>query len=178
MKFKSIFVTAATVLLATSSLMLKTPNQAYADTTSTTTKTEVTTQPKVSESNYEANIKGVQPLNVDQYLSKVASGDKFIVFIGFKECSHCRAFSPVMKQFLKEAKQPVYYFDYGPEGSLKTASQETRNQFFDTFNSPFDFMGTPTVAVFSKGKVVSMTVGDDTTLSDLQQLETDYSQNQ
>lgn len=83
MKFKSIFVTAATVLLATSSLMLKTPNQAYADTTSTTTKTEVTTQPKVSESNYEANIKGVQPLNVDQYLSKVASGDKFIVFIGF-----------------------------------------------------------------------------------------------
>ncbi|OOM16081.1 PedC/BrcD family bacteriocin maturation disulfide isomerase [Clostridium saccharobutylicum] len=127
----------------------------------------------ITESDYEKNIKGVQRISLKKYLSKVNSGKKFIVFIGFKQCSHCRKFSPIMKQFLKNVNQPIYYLDYGPTGAFKNASQEEKNDFYNTFTKPYKFLGSPTVALFSNGKVVSMTVGDDTTLADLNQLVSD-----
>jgi len=173
MKSQATLVTALTILLSASTLMFKTPTHAYADTASTQETTTATVTP-VSKSEYEANIKGVQVLNVDRYLAKAAQGEKFVVFIGFQDCSHCRNFSPIMKQYLQVTDHPVYYLDYGLEGSLKTASQSTREQFFATFSDPFEFMGTPTVALIKDGKVSSMTVGDDTTLADLQQLDMDY----
>lgn len=131
------------------------------------------TMATVTEADYENNIKGVYPISLDQYLAKVHSNNKFIVFIGFKECSHCRNFSPVMKQFLKNVNQPIYYLDYGPNGTFKDASQDEINDFYNTFAKPYQFLGTPTVALFSNGKVVSMTVGDNTTLAELNQLVSD-----
>lgn len=127
----------------------------------------------VTESDYEKNIKGVHRISLKKYLTKVHKGNKFIVFIGFKECSHCRNFSPVMKQFLKSVDQRIYYLDYGPTGTFKDASQEEINDFYNTFSKPYKFLGTPTVALFSNGKVISMTVGDNTTLADLNQLVSD-----
>lgn len=127
----------------------------------------------VTESDYKKNIKGVHRISLKKYLTKVHKGNKFIVFIGFKECSHCRNFSPVMKQFLKSVDQRIYYLDYGPTGTFRDASQDEINDFYNTFAKPYQFLGTPTVALFSNGKVVSMTVGDNTTLADLYHLVSD-----
>ncbi|UYZ35872.1 PedC/BrcD family bacteriocin maturation disulfide isomerase [Clostridium beijerinckii] len=141
----------------------------YAATSVTSSKTTST----VTELKYEKNIKGVHKISLRQYLDKVHNGEKFIVFIGFKECSHCRNFSPIMKKFLKNVDQRIYYLDYGPTGTFKNASKEEINDFYDTFTTPYQFGGTPTVALFSKGKVISMTVGDNTTLDDLNHLVSD-----
>ena len=143
--------------------------------TSTSAVTAVQTT-DISESQYEENIADAKPITIEQYLKKMVNNDRFIVFIGFSDCSHCRKFSPVMKQYLQSATHPIYYLDYGQEGSFKKASQDQINQFFSSFDNGFEFMGTPTVALINKGKVVSMTVGDDTTLSDLQHISTDFNQ--
>lgn len=127
----------------------------------------------INEETYEHNIQGVTPISLNQYLTKADQDEKFIVFIGFKECTHCRKFSPIMKQFLQGVNQPIYYLDYGPTGSFKSASTQSINNFYGTFTNPMTFMGTPTVALVNHGKVVSMTVGDDTTLADLQRLVSD-----
>lgn len=145
---------------------------AHAATQVTSSQTITT----VTESDYEKNIKGVHRISLKKYLTKVHKGNKFIVFIGFKECSHCRNFSPVMKQFLKSVDQRIYYLDYGPTGTFKDASQEEINDFYNTFSKPYKFLGTPTVALFSNGKVISMTVGDNTTLADLNRLASDINQ--
>ena len=87
---------------------------------------------------------------------------------------HCRKFSPVMKQYLQQSQHPIYYLDYGNNGSFSMASQKQITDFYSTFATPMSFMGTPTVALLDHGKVVSMTAGDDTTLSDLQQITADY----
>jgi predicted bacteriocin transport accessory protein len=123
---------------------------------------------------YEENIRGVIPITLTQYLHKAQTGEKFIVFVGFKECVHCRKFSPVMKQYLQQSQHPIYYLDYGNNGSFSMASQKQITDFYSTFATPMSFMGTPTVALLDNGKVVSMTAGDDTTLSDLQQITADY----
>lgn len=127
----------------------------------------------VDQVTYEQNIQGTTSISLDQYLQKVANGDKFIVYIGFKECPHCRNFSPVLKEFTKTAKQPVYYLDYGPTGSFSTSTQTSIQKFYTTFNQPFEFAGTPTLALFNKTKLVSMAVGDDTTINDLDQILSD-----
>jgi predicted bacteriocin transport accessory protein len=141
-----------------------------------TTQTSSQATNIITESDYEKNIEGVHQISLREYLDKVHNGKKFIVFIGFKECPHCRNFSPVMKQFLKNVNQQIYYLDYGPTGTFKDASQEERNDFYNTFAKPYQFLGSPTVALFSNGKVVSMTAGDDTTLADLDHLVSDSEQ--
>ncbi|WP_416353406.1 PedC/BrcD family bacteriocin maturation disulfide isomerase [Agrilactobacillus fermenti] len=124
----------------------------------------------VTEDNYDKNIQGVTPISLTQYLQKISDGDKFIAYIGFKECPHCRKFSPVLNKFIQEANQPVYYLDYGPTGTFTTATKNMLDNFYSSFNQPFEFAGTPTVALYNKGKLLSMTVGDDTTLDDLQHI--------
>lgn len=150
-------------------------NSVKAQTTAQNSSSEVVSpiDNGVDQVTYEQNIQGTTPISLNQYLQKVANGDKFIVYIGFKECPHCRKFSPVLKEFTKTAKQPVYYLDYGPTGSFLTSTQASIQKFYNTFNQPFEFAGTPTVALFDKTKLVSMTVGDDTTITDLNQLLND-----
>ena len=143
----------------------------FADTINNDNTSNLSDTP--TENQYENNINGVNSITLSQYLNKVNKNDKFIVFIGFKECTHCRKFSPVFKKFLSLTDQPIYYLDFGQNGSFKYSSQEQINEFPTTFKAPFEFLGTPTVALISEGKVSSMVVGDDTTLDDLQHLLND-----
>lgn len=131
----------------------------------------------IDETQYNNNIKGVQEISLEQFLQKKNNNDKFIIYIGFKECPHCRKFSPVIKKFLKITNTPIYYLDYGPDGSFKSANKTTIQKFFNSFNTPFEFAGTPTVALFSDNNLISMTVGDDTTLNDLQHILNDSRNN-
>jgi predicted bacteriocin transport accessory protein len=130
----------------------------------------------INKEQYAVNIARATPITLDQYLTKISQGDKFIVYVGFSDCPHCRKFSPVLKQFLEQSSLPVVYLDYGPGGSFKTAPQDQISKFYNSFSNGFEFMGTPTVAVFNHGKIVSMTVGDDTTLNDLEHIQADYEQ--
>ncbi|MHC9533467.1 PedC/BrcD family bacteriocin maturation disulfide isomerase [Dellaglioa sp. BT-FLS60] len=131
----------------------------------------------VTEEQYEKNITGVTPISLNQYLQKVSNGDKFISYIGFKSCPHCRRLSPILKEFIQKANQPIYYLDYGQTGTFTTATKTMINNFYNSFNQPFEFAGTPTVALYNKGKLISMTVGDDTTLNDLTLLLNDSNSN-
>lgn len=137
-----------------------------------TTITE-TKDNNINEIQYNNNIRGVREINLDQFLQKKKNSESFIIYIGFKECPHCRKFSPILKKFIKLSNKPIYYLDYGPESSFKYADKETIQDFLASFNAPFEFAGTPTVALFVNNKLVSMAVGDDTTLDDLQHILSD-----
>lgn len=126
-----------------------------------------------SKAEYNKNIQGVTSINLSTYLEKYDKGDKFLTYVGFEDCKHCRKFSPVVKTFLSKPNPPLYYLDYGLKGSFSTATPQKINAFFESFNEPFQFMGTPTIALIADHQVKSMVVGDDSTLEDLNQLVND-----
>lgn len=126
-----------------------------------------------SKAEYNKNIQGVMPIDLSAYLKKYDKGDKFLTYIGFEDCKHCRKFSPVIKTFLSNPNPPLYYLDYGLKGSFSTATPQEINAFFESFNEPFQFMGTPTIALIADHQVKSMVAGDDSTLEDLNQLVDD-----
>lgn len=108
--------------------------------------------PKVSEKKYESNIRGVKNITPNQIMKKVSNKNNFILFVGYKECKYCRAFSIELKEFISISKEKVYYLDLD-----KVRSQNNRykynQQFVNFIQRDLELDGTPTIAALRKGKV-------------------------
>lgn len=127
--------------------------------------------PQVTEKEYLNNINGVKQIDSDQYLELVNSGDAssdFVVYFGFKECPYCRAVSRTLKQFISEAKHPIYYMNMAESFTETTA--DDYKQILESL-SPFKFHGTPTFAYFHNNKIRNMLVGYPITLQQFTQTE-------
>lgn len=123
----------------------------------------------VSQSEYEDNIKRTKSITLTEFLKTANANTDFIGYIGFSECSHCRSFSSTIKNFTETHN--LYYLDIGPNGSFKSSSAGQIQEFFTIFESNnYQFMGTPTVIHVRNNKVISMAVGEDTKLLELEQL--------
>ena len=64
--------------------------------------------PTVTIEEYKQNISRVIPVSASRYLSLVKnSNSPLILYIGYKECPYCRAFSQVFKNFLDGSSIPI-----------------------------------------------------------------------
>ncbi len=128
--------------------------------------------PQVTEKEYLNNINGVKQIDSDQYLELVNSGDASSLILSFilvlRSAQYCRAVSRTLKQFISEAKHPIYYMNM--DESSRRRQLMTINKFLESL-SPFKFHGTPTFAYFHNNKIRNMLVGYPITLQQFTQTE-------
>lgn len=108
--------------------------------------------PKVSERKYESNIRGVKDITPNQIMKKVSNKNNFILFVGYKECKYCRAFSIELKKFISLSKEKVYYLDLDKVRS-KNNRYKYNQKFVNFIQRDLELDGTPTIAALRKGKV-------------------------
>lgn len=119
---------------------------------------------QVTVSQYEQNISGTKRITLDDLSEKISQEDSFILYIGYKGCPFCRAFSPVLGDFINKTSSVVYYLDLEDPTPVKLNSVGLA-----FLKDDVNLNGTPTVVLVQKGKVDSNHnyVGSDTTEQDL-----------
>lgn len=108
--------------------------------------------PKVSEKKYESNIRGVKDITPNQIMKKVTNRNNFILFVGYKECKYCRAFSIELKKFILLNKEKVYYLDLDKVRNKENNYKYNQN-FVNFVQGELKLEGTPTIVALRKGKV-------------------------
>lgn len=88
-------------------------------------------------------------LTVDSFKAKVARGDTFYAYIGRPSCGDCQSFEPIFKRYIHEHRL---------NGKLYFVNvhflQQDKAQWV-AFKQQYQFKGTPTLAKFSRGKLVN-----------------------
>lgn len=119
--------------------------------------------PSIQE--YEYNIQKTVPITPVELISKTQSGQTFIVFIGFKECPACRAFSPTLKSFLDNSNSKLYYFN------LDTISKDDLTpELNNIIKKIIKLKGTPTIALIKHKKLIHEYLGSNVTEEQLHTL--------
>jgi predicted bacteriocin transport accessory protein len=83
----------------------------------------------------------LQPITFNQVKELVDNKESFILYVGAKDCSHCKVFEPRIKIVLNEYKINVKYLDFS------TLSTDEKNEF----NAIANIEGTPTVIFINNG---------------------------
>ena len=107
---------------------------------------------------YEDNIRETIPINSKELVSKTLAGQTFAVFLGYKECPACRAFSPTIKSFLNHNYIKLYYYDVNTI-SKDDLTPDLKNIIQNTIK----LKGTPTIALIKHKKLIHEYVGSDVT---------------
>jgi predicted bacteriocin transport accessory protein len=94
--------------------------------------------------NNNDNIKSkyLDKINYTEFKQLIDNKETFILYIGSKDCSHCKAFAPKFIDVIEKYKINVNYID------LATYSEANRNKVFNIIN----ISGTPTVVFITKGE--------------------------
>ncbi|RMC46734.1 Pediocin PA-1 biosynthesis protein pedC [Lactobacillus sp. ESL0230] len=119
--------------------------------------------PSIQE--YEYNIQKTVPITPIELISKTQAGQTLIVFIGFKECPACRAFSPTLKSFLDNSNRKLYYFN------LDIISKDDLTpELNNIIKNIIKLKGTPTIALLKHGKLIHEYLGSNVTEEQLHTL--------
>lgn len=106
--------------------------------------------PQVSQDQYEKNIKGVHNIDVNGLMNKINNKESFILFVGYKECKYCRAFSIELHKFIQKDNANVYYLNWD---NIRQNPEQITQSFIDFINNDLQLTGTPTIALLQNGKV-------------------------
>lgn len=106
--------------------------------------------PQVGQDQYEQNIQGVHNIDANGVMNKINNKENFILFVGYKECRYCRAFSPELHKFIKNDNANVYYLNWD---SVRQNPSQITKPFMDFINNDLQLSGTPTIALLQNGKV-------------------------
>ncbi|XXQ67240.1 thioredoxin family protein [Neisseriaceae bacterium B1] len=88
-------------------------------------------------------------LTVESFKAKVARGETFYAYIGRPSCGDCQAFEPLFKRVIAA---------HGLNGKLYFVNVHFLQQdkvAWTAFKQQYGLMGTPTLAKYSKGKLVN-----------------------
>jgi predicted bacteriocin transport accessory protein len=158
--FISLFIGTIVLFLQTAEIQASTNNQL------TSQQNDTQVQHLVSQDEYEENIKKTIPISTTELITKFNSGETFVLFIGYKECKSCRAFSPTLNVFMNTSTVPVYYLDVD-----SVSQSELTQNFVDIMYNKIKLQGTPTIALIKHGKVIHEYIGSNTSLNQLQTLK-------
>jgi predicted bacteriocin transport accessory protein len=92
--------------------------------------------------NDNVNSKYLNKTNYNEFKQLIKDKETFILYIGSKDCSHCKAFKPKLIDVLEQYKINVKYVD------LSTYSEKDRDNLFSIIN----ISGTPTVSFVINGE--------------------------
>lgn len=88
-------------------------------------------------------------LTVDSFQAKVARGDTFYAYIGRPSCGDCQSFEPLFKRYIREHRLNgrLYFVNvhFLQQDKAKWAA----------FKQQYQLKGTPTLAKYSRGKMVN-----------------------
>lgn len=164
---KTYFFFFLSLFMGTIALVLRTPDiQATGNNQLTSQQSEMQNQHLVSQDEYEGNIKKTIPISATELTTKFNSGQTFVLFIGYKECKYCRAFSLTLKVFMDTSVVPIYYLDVD-----NVSQNELTQNFLDVMYNKINLQGTPTIVLIKHSKVIHEYTGSDISLSQLQTLK-------
>lgn len=81
-------------------------------------------------------------LSYKEVIEKINSKDKFALFIGSSECSHCTIFKGTINSVIKDYNIKIYYIDLS----------KLNDDEYAYLHSNFSFSATPTTIVIENGK--------------------------
>lgn len=81
-------------------------------------------------------------LSYEDMITKIDNGERFVLFIGSDECSHCSTFKITVDKIVKKYDIEINYINIG---ALNTEE-------YAYLNSHFPFSGTPTTVIVEDGK--------------------------
>lgn len=95
-------------------------------------------------------------LTVPNFEEKVASGERFTVYVGRPDCSDCNTFEPMFEELIEELSlaNKMYYMNVR---DFRAADWDQWTAFKDKYG----FTQTPAFLTFEKGKLVDMTEWSD-----------------
>ena len=88
-------------------------------------------------------------LTVDSFQAKVARGDTFYAYIGRPSCGDCQSFEPIFKRYIHEHRLNGKLYFVNVHFLQQDKVQWT------AFKQQYQFKGTPTLAKYSRGKLVN-----------------------
>lgn len=147
-------------------LFLQTPNIQASTNDQPISQQNETQQHFISQDEYERNIEKTIPITATNLITKFNSGKTFVLFIGYKECKYCRAFSPTLKEFMANSTVPIYYLNVD-----NVSQNELTSDFLNIMYNKINLQGTPTIALIKHSKVIHEYVGSNIPLSQLQTLK-------
>ncbi len=51
------------------------------------------------------------PITATQMQERMANGESFVFYVGSETCSACKAYKPIVNEFIKETDTMIYYLD-------------------------------------------------------------------
>ncbi|MFT8458905.1 MAG: PedC/BrcD family bacteriocin maturation disulfide isomerase [Liquorilactobacillus ghanensis] len=148
-------------------LFLQTPDiQASVNNQLTSQQNKTQNQYLVSQDEYEENIKKTIPISTTELITKFNSEETFVLFIGYKECKYCRAFSPTLNSFMNTSTISIYYLDVD-----SVSQSELTQSFIDIMDNKIKLQGTPTIVLIKHSKVIHEYIGSNIPLNQLQTLK-------
>ena len=119
----------------------------YANDTVVNNKIE---EKEVTEDQYLQNVDKFNRLNIKDIYSKFENKETFVLYLGRKTCSHCRKFSPILREFNILYGNKLNYYDIESPDLDKDAK---------VFLSKLQIPGVPAVLYVKEGKVVNGSAG-------------------
>lgn len=91
--------------------------------------------------NFNNKLNSYITISYDELYSKINSNEKFVLFIGSNDCSHCTKFKGTLNKIVKDYNVEIFYIDISTLTKVQYAY----------LNSHFPFSGTPTTIVIENG---------------------------
>lgn len=148
MKNKNILVLIISLLLVSGGINIyqftKLNNQAES-------VVKLTEEVKDFEESYTPIYQYFTSLTVTDFEKKVASGERFTVYIGRPDCGDCNTFEPALEELIEanNLESKLYYLNVK---WIRAADKDNWQKFKDTYG----FTQTPAFITFENGKQVSM----------------------
>ena len=89
--------------------------------------------------------KSYKEINYSEYKKMLDNNDTFVLYIGSKNCTHCKDFAPTLKKVIRKYDLDVKYIDISKLTNKENAVLKNKTRL----------QGTPTIVFVEKGKVLS-----------------------
>ncbi|WP_171030784.1 conjugal transfer protein TraF [Pediococcus stilesii] len=126
------------------------------------TTVPVEQETNITEEQYLSNVANLTPINGETLFEKLDSNEQFYLYVGYKECEYCRAFSPVLSKLSNDTSIPIYYFDLD-----QSFTPEMIEKVMDYLQNKLQMTGTPTVAYYNNGSLSKTFAGSNVTEQEL-----------
>lgn len=91
-------------------------------------------------------------INSQELKTNIKDKEDMWIYIGRPTCQECEKFSPVLKEFLKENKKSIYYYN------TDKATKENKQEMISLLEE-LEIKLVPTIIHLKEGKIIKSSVG-------------------
>lgn len=100
---------------------------------------------------------GIHEISYPDLKQKLASKDRFILYIGRPDCGDCKEFYPILEEYITNHQgTSVYYLNVKAfrDASRKPEASKEEKDFFENMQKELDYQWTPTLKYIDGGKII------------------------